>query len=286
MAIYDCFQYFNEDHILELRFNILNEHVDYFVISESTKTHQGTEKKLNFNINNFSKFKHKIIYIVADYSQKINFKNHTGGESLVEQHQRNSLSDGLINADDNDLIVLSDSDEIPDLTKLNQLKKNTKFAAFSQMMFMYKLNLKNVNESNWVGSRLALKKNFPIPQKLRNMKFKEYPFWRADTYFAKNKSMNSHIVKNGGWHFTNIKTAEDLYEKFKNFGHHNEFEDSGMTLETIKEQIINREVKYNHYADKTVHDKHSFSYKLKKTNTEILPEYLQINSAKYKKWFS
>ena len=83
-----------------------------------------------------------------------------------------------------------------------------------------------------------------------------------------------------------IKTAEDLYEKFKNFGHHNEFEDSGMTLETIKEQIINREVKYNHYADKTVHDKHSFSYKLKKTNTEILPEYLQINSAKYKKWFS
>ena len=78
MAIYDCFQYFNEDHILDLRFNILNEKVDYFIISESTKTHQGQAKKLNFNIKNFSKFKNKIKYIVADYKQKIDFKNHTG----------------------------------------------------------------------------------------------------------------------------------------------------------------------------------------------------------------
>ena len=59
MAIYDCFQYFNEDHVLDLRFNILNEKVDFFIISESTKTHQGREKKLNFNLNNFNKFKHK-----------------------------------------------------------------------------------------------------------------------------------------------------------------------------------------------------------------------------------
>ena len=71
MAIYDCFQYFNEDHVLDLRLNILNEKVDYFVISESTKNHQGKEKKLNFNINNFSKFKHKIRYIVADYKKKL-----------------------------------------------------------------------------------------------------------------------------------------------------------------------------------------------------------------------
>ena len=54
MAIYDCFQYFNEDHVLDLRFNILDKDVDYFIVSESTKTHQGKEKKLNFNINNFN----------------------------------------------------------------------------------------------------------------------------------------------------------------------------------------------------------------------------------------
>ena len=95
MAIYDCFQYFNEDHILDLRFNILDKYVDYFVISESTKTHQGDEKKLKFNINNFTKYKNKIIYIVAEYKKDKNFINHLGGESQIEQHQRNSLFQGL-----------------------------------------------------------------------------------------------------------------------------------------------------------------------------------------------
>ena len=73
MAIYDCFQYFNEDHMVDLRLNILNDHVDYFVISESTKTHQGEKKKLNFNINNFLKYKDKIRYIVADFDKDKDF---------------------------------------------------------------------------------------------------------------------------------------------------------------------------------------------------------------------
>ena len=60
MAIYDCFQYFNEDHLVDLRLNILDKHVDYFVISESTKTHQGKDKKINFEISKFKKFEHKI----------------------------------------------------------------------------------------------------------------------------------------------------------------------------------------------------------------------------------
>jgi len=70
MAIYDCFQYFDEDHILELRLNILDKYVDYFVISESTKTHQGKSKKINFDINKFKKFEHKIKFVVADYKKK------------------------------------------------------------------------------------------------------------------------------------------------------------------------------------------------------------------------
>ena len=98
MAIYDCFQYFNEDHIVDLRLNILNKHVDYFVISESTKTHQGQNKKINFNIEKFSKFKDKIIFVKADYREKVNFDKHTGGESPIEQHQRNSLIEGIKDA--------------------------------------------------------------------------------------------------------------------------------------------------------------------------------------------
>ena len=265
MAIYDCFQYFNEDHILDLRFNILNNKVDYFIISESTKTHQGAEKKLNFNVNNFNKFKHKIKYIVADYDKKIDFNIHTGGESIVEQHQRNSLSSGLIDASDNDLIILSDSDEIPDLTKLNQIKKSSKYTAFSQMMFMYKLNLQNLNESNWVGSRMALKKNFPVPQKLRNLKFKEYPFWRFD-------KINQQIIK-GGWHFSFLQKPSDIAKKIKSFSH-GEFNQNQLINEKkIEEKIANNK------------DIFGRGFELKKINIdESYPSFIRENKGVLKDW--
>ena len=105
MAIFDCFQYFNEDHIADLRFNILNESVDKFVIVESTVNHQGKAKKLRFDINRYKKFKNKINYIVVDDTPENIKKAHEGGESLVEQHQRNSIMRGLKDANDNDLII-------------------------------------------------------------------------------------------------------------------------------------------------------------------------------------
>jgi len=232
MAIYDCFQYFNEDHVLDLRFNILNEKVDYFVISESTKTHQGNPKKLNFNIDNFKKFKHKIKYVVADFDKKINFKDHMGGESIVEQHQRNCLSEGLITADDNDLIILSDSDEIPDLNKLNQINTTTNYTAFSQKMFMYKLNLQNLNESNWIGSKMSLKKKLPILQKLRNLKFKQYPFWRID-------KAGLQII-NGGWHFSFLQKPSDIALKIKSYSHGEFNKDEFVDKKKIEEKIANK----------------------------------------------
>ena len=143
MAIFDCFQYFNEDHIVDLRFNILNEFVDKFVIVESTVNHQGKQKKIHFDINKYKKFKDKINYIIVDDTPENIKKPHKGGESLVEQHQRNSIMKGLKEANDNDLIILSDVDEIPDLNKLNEYDKN-KYAVFSQKMFMYKLNFLNL----------------------------------------------------------------------------------------------------------------------------------------------
>ena len=123
MAIYDCFQYFNEEHIADLRFNILDKYIDYFVIVESTVNHQGQPKKLEFDVNNYQKFKNKIKYIVVDDTPDNLKKPHKGGESLVEQHQRNSLLKGLEDCHDEDLIIVSDVDEIPNLKKLNQFDK-------------------------------------------------------------------------------------------------------------------------------------------------------------------
>ena len=265
MAIYDCFQYFNEDHIIDLRFNILDEFVDYFVISESTKTHQGETKKLNFKIDNFPKFKKKIKYVVADFDQNINFTNHTGGHSIIEQHQRNSLTNVIREAHDEDLIIVSDSDEIPDLTKINQIKPKTKFTAFSHQMFMYKLNLQNLNESNWIGSRLTLKKNLKSPQILRNMKFKNYPFWRIDKF-------NQQII-NGGWHFSFIQSPENIIKKIKSFSHGEFNKKDFVDKKKIEEKIKNNE------------DIFDRGFNLKKITIDTTyPKYIQKNKEKLKEW--
>ncbi|MDA8822680.1 hypothetical protein N9N34_03005, partial [Candidatus Pelagibacter bacterium] len=244
--------------MIDLRMNILNEHVDYFVISESTKTHQGNDKKINFNLKNFKKYEKKIIYLVADFDKEEKFLKHIGGESKIEQHQRNNIANGLQKAEDSDLIILSDSDEIPDLTKLNLIKPRTKFTAFSQMMFMYKLNLQNLNESNWIGSKICLKKNFPKPQTLRDLKFKDYPFWRID-------KSNLQIIK-GGWHFSFLQTPQDIIKKIKSYSH-GEFN----TDENTDEKKINEKIKSNK-------DIFGRGYELKEISIDkSFPEYIVKN---------
>jgi len=266
MAIYDCFQYFNEDHIADLRFNILNEFVDKFVIVESTVNHQGKSKKLNFDINRYKKFKNKINYIVVDDTPENIKKPHEGGESLVEQHQRNSIMKGLKNANDNDLVILSDVDEIPDLKKLHEYDRN-KYAVFSQKMFMYKLNLLNLEENNWHGSKICLKKNFRSPQWLRDLKFKKYPFWRID------KIKNLQIIKNGGWHFAYLQTPENISKKIKSFAH-GEFNKNDITNEeSIKLKIEKGQ------------DIFERGFKLQKIDVdEKFPEYIYKNKDYFKDW--
>ena len=171
----------------------------------------------------------------------------------------------MVGANDNDLIILSDSDEIPDLTKLNQIKSNTKFIAFSQMMFMYKLNLQNLNESNWIGSRMSLKKNFPMPQELRNLKFKEYPFWRFD-------KTKLQIIK-GGWHFSFLQKPSDIAKKIMSYSH-GEFNKSEITNEkNIEKKIANGE------------DIFERGYELKKINIDkTFPDYILKNKLYFKDW--
>jgi Glycosyltransferase family 17. len=138
MKIFDCFSYWDEDLLLDLRLNILSDHVDYFVITEGNKTWQNNPKKLRFDINKFKKFKEKIIYIpVTDMPDGDN-------PYLRENHQRNCLEKGLIKADKNDIIIISDLDEIPNPITLSKFKNNQRFAVFKQKHFYYKLRLLNV----------------------------------------------------------------------------------------------------------------------------------------------
>jgi beta-1,4-mannosyl-glycoprotein beta-1,4-N-acetylglucosaminyltransferase len=264
MAIYDCFQYFDEDHMVDLRLNILDKYVDYFVISESTKTHQGQNKKINFDKRKFSKFQNKIKFIIADYKNEIDFKKHIGGESPIEQHQRNALIEGIKDASPNDLIILSDSDEIPDLKKLENMKKNKKFFAFSQKMFMYKLNLQNIEESNWIGSKITKKKNITTMQDLRNLKFKKYPFWRID-------KKNLQTIE-GGWHFSFLQTPEQILNKVKSFSH-GEYNNNNLNKKNIEEKILKNE------------DIFGRDVTLEKISLDSsYPEYILQNKDKFLKW--
>ena len=118
MKIFDCILYNNEDLILDVRLNTLSDYVSRFVIVEANKDHQGKEKKLNFNINNFQKFKNKITYLVIDDFPK----NLTNWQR--ENYQRNFISNGLHDVQEDDYIIISDVDEIPNLENINSIKKN------------------------------------------------------------------------------------------------------------------------------------------------------------------
>ena len=122
-------------------------------------------------------------------------------------------------------------------------------------------------------------------EQLEILKIKRYPFWRLDTYFSNIKQTNLKIIEKGGWHFTNIKTPEELFEKFSNFGHHDEFELANLDLDKYKLKSKNKEVFYNHLADKKDHliGGH-LNYKLKKIDLNYLPKYLIENSEKFKDW--
>ena len=296
MKIFDCTTFYSEHLMMDLRFNILNDYVEKFIVCESTISHSGKKKKLNFDINNYPKFKDKISYIIIDEEPEdiIGLKN-----GLAKPHEKRSDSLKRINlsydymikaidkASDNDLIILSDNDEIPNL-KSKQFKNSTKnIIIFKQLFFYYKLNLL-YDLIPWYGSKAAKKKNLVSMSWLRNLKNKKYPFWRIDTLFSNTRYINLEIINDGGWHFTNIMTAEKLYEKLTNFGHHDEFELSGMTVNDLQKKIDNKEVFFNHFVDKEKYkERWNFNYKLKKIDNHHLPDYLNSadNQVKFKEWF-
>ena len=193
----------------------------------------------------------------------------------------------ISDASDNDLIILSDNDEIPNLN--SKQFKNTKkeIIIFKQLFFYYKLNLL-YDLIPWYGSKATKKKNLISMSWLKNLKNKKYPIWRLDTLFSNTRYINLEIIDNGGWHFTNLMTAEKLYEKLTNFGHHDEFELSGMTVNDLQKKINNKEVFFNHFVDKEKYkERWNFDYKLKKIEKDKLPNFLQLNETqlKYKEWF-
>ena len=288
MKIIDTTTYFKEDLILDLRFNILDKYVDYFVVCEARFTHSGNEKPLYFDIKNFPKFKNKIIYLVLDNEpENINYKNIDKTEILRNNsilrinHQRDFIKNALENFSKEDIVLYSDNDEIPNLTKVNFDKILDKIIIFNQKLFYYKLNL-HLPKVEWFGTKGCSVKNLKSLTWLRNIKNKKYNFFRFDTIFSNSKYKDIILINEGGWHFSNLKDIKELRLKYLNDENYAEFSQK-MTLDKIKKDIDNRVIDYDHFADKRSQFKQT-KKKLNKYNVNKLPKYIQINKTLYKDW--
>ena len=294
MKIYDCFMYFDEEVVADVRLHTLNEFVDYFVIVESKFTHKGEPRKLKFDHKKFEKFKEKIIYIIDEkvypQTQEIQTEDSEDEKSIKlifnatyrENGQRNLLHTGLKEANDEDLILISDVDEIPKLTGLNFKNINEKIILFKQDMFYYKFNLWLPNLI-WTGTKACRKKNLINPQWLRNIKDRKYSFFRIDTLFSSTKFNSIKIINDGGWHFTNIKTPKEIELKFRSYLHHREFDLNPLSANQIGEIIKNKKAIYDLKVDKTI-NKFGNGDVLKKFELSKLPEYIIKNKKKFLEW--
>jgi len=229
--IYDCFIFFNELDLLELRLNELDSIVDKFVIVESTETFSKQKKPLYYNENKdrFLKFKDKIIHVVVDDSpKKLTTKTESENRWSVEHFQRNCIERGLVDCKLDDIVLVSDIDEIPRRSAINKsveiLDKNRKsIVSFRQRFFYYFLNGLCVNDnalSPWFGTTACLYAGFIGAEKMRM-----------------TKGHNQHIVNDAGWHFSYLGGPDLIAHKIESFSH-SEFDNSNIkNRDRIKDRV-------------------------------------------------
>ena len=294
MKIFDCFMFFDEEMLLDFRLNYLNDYVDKFVIVESKYTHSGKKRDLIFDTDKFKKFKNKISYIVVDQEPKeiaevLDEDNEDTKNSKYilnaakrENYQRNFIQQGLKGSEPNDIILVSDLDEIPNLEENDLRNIKNKIILFKQKLFYYKFNLK-LNSFEWFGTKACRKSDLLSPQWLRNIKDKKYPFWRLDSLFSKTKYQNIYFIENGGWHFSYMKTAKNIEKKLTSYLHHREYDLEPIGEDKIQKMIKNKKPVYNLKADMKK-SKFQGGQDLIITQKDELPSYIKKNLNKYKQW--
>ena len=262
--IFDCVTFFDNNYMFDIRYNILNKYVDYFIICESIFDHKGNPKSKNFVLKS-DYDKTKVKYFLLDKPFPKN--NSIWSNQAI---QREFLLSNINFANPEDYIFFSDPDEIPNPEILKNFKLEKKYGIFLQKCFNYKFNLFNEHESPWEGSRVCKKKDLKsidfMRQKVKSKNLK-YNFLRID------KEKNIEIFKNAGWHFNNILSPEEISLKLKTFAH-SEFADEKFSSVNIIEKKINNQIdlfERNHKYQKVEID-------------ETFPKYIRNNIKKFKKF--
>lgn len=269
--IYDCFTFFNELDLLEIRLNVLNDVVDKFVLVEATKTHAGQDKPLYFEENKarFEKFNDKIIHIIIDdypeYETSWTYEN----------HQRNCITRGLVECKDEDIILISDLDEIPNPEIISKYSKTDGIKLLEQNMYYYFVNYTNVTYPVWrMGTKMLSYKDFF--NSLDNIKigYNEFLIEKLNQGTTPTKirlyKKVKHI-KNAGWHFSYCGGIDAIAYKIKSFSHQ-EFNSEEFTdKEEIKKRIENGE---------DIFRRKGFKYEAVKLDSTF-PQYILDNKEKY-----
>lgn len=270
MKIYDCFTYCGEDLLLEIRLKTLNDKIDKFVIIEGDRYFNGDPKPKLFDINKFISFKSKIKYYFIN-----DFPVHDGNNWNYEYFQRNKINLGLEGLNDNDIVLISDVDEIPNL-------KNNKFKEFDstvflQNMYYYKFNIHYHSglkwSKKWPGTKSCKFKFFKTAQQVREFRVKKIPWWRFD------RKVKRYIEHDGGWHFAYLMDTKQISKKISRFSHEIEHllkdqnydENKLKDIELIKKKILKLEDPYGRN-----------DVKLMKVNLDkSFPEEILKNQKKY-----
>ena len=242
----DTFIINNELHTLELRLQILNEVMDHFIIVESTVEHSGRTKPLYFNDNkqHFDNWKDKITHIIVEDTP-----NSGNDRWIRENFQRNAILRGLENFKHQDLVFMSDIDEIPDPDAV----KNNKIGGYRQVYSMYYINTICTTE-NWVGTTA--------------LRCSEYR--RLSPQTIRNNRYNLPNIVPGGWHFAYMMSIEQIHHKLGAFAH-SEY-DTPQVHSTIQQKIDNLNDLFGaHIKPLDVID----------ITTGYFPEYLKNNLEKY-----
>jgi beta-1,4-mannosyl-glycoprotein beta-1,4-N-acetylglucosaminyltransferase len=243
----------HELDLLEIRFGILENSVDYFVITESDTTFSGKDKPLFFkeNIDRFDRWKDKIIYNRIDIP---NYENPWDREA----YSRNAALYAT-DYDDDDIIMSSDADEIPRpevvINIPSMVIDSNTYATLKQSMYIYYLN--NFETNEWYGTRAIAYKNM-TGRSLQNIR----------EYTESPTGNDGLIIQNAGWHFTSCGGADSVRRKIESFSH------SELNRTDIIDNIENN-IKTNgdlYYRDK------KYSYV---PIDESFPQYLRNNMDKY-----
>lgn len=217
--VYDCFSFYNELDLLELRLNVLKDVVDRFVLVEAWQTHTGKPKPLYFeeNIKRFSSFEGKIIHIVVDdFPSSLDNDTERQASWVRENFQRNAVERGLVDAKDDDLIMVSDVDEIPSPAAVRAASKQKGVIVCEQLMCNYYFNFISYTTPIWPGTKIVRYKEFYSPETYAKMLPSVYVDERVNVGPSATRlrylTPTSRIRK-GGWHFSYLGGAKAIVSK-------------------------------------------------------------------------